>query len=87
MGIILFAIALMFLLWGIISSMVILSFLSSRGVKINIPLLGLFFYRYISQYRKITIGEDGKTGFWFFSFIVSMNLALIFTVFGLLLRT
>ena len=73
-------------LWGVVSSIVIVSFLSNHGVKINYFLLRLLLPKYAGQYRKITIEETGKAGFWYYSFVTSMISALVLAVLGLLLR-
>jgi hypothetical protein len=78
--------ALICVLWGIVSSMMIVSFLSNHGVKINYLLLKLFLPKYVGQYRKITLEENGKPGIWYYSFVISMNSALALAAIGLLLR-
>jgi len=81
-----FILAIISLVCGIVFSLMITSFLSKHGIKINYLLLRLFLIKYISQYRKLTIEENGKPGNLFYAFIVSMNLALAFTVIGIVLR-
>jgi hypothetical protein len=71
--------------WGVVSSVVIATSLSKRGVKINYIFLRVLILKYIHQYRKVTIQEIGRPGPWFYSFVVSMNLALIFGVAGIVL--
>jgi hypothetical protein len=71
-------------LWGVVSSIAMVSLCSNRGVKIKWAFIRLFILDYISQYRKITLKENGKAGFWFYSFIVSMNTALLLVVIGFL---
>jgi 4-hydroxybenzoate polyprenyltransferase len=71
--------------WGIVSAVVIATSLSKRGVKINYIFLRILMLKYIHQYRKITIQENGRPGPWFYSFVVSMNLALIFGIAGIVL--
>ena len=73
-------------LWGVVSSMVITAFVARRGVKINVVFLRLLVLKYIHQYRKITTQERGRPGPWFYSFVISMNLALVSTIVGLVLR-
>jgi hypothetical protein len=73
--------------WGVISMMVMVSFCSEREIKINWPLLRIFVLRYVSIYREITIRENGKPGFWFYSFILVMNGALVFAILKLLLKS
>jgi len=64
----------------------ITSFLSRHGIKINYVFLRLFLPKYIHQYRKLTVEENGKPGNLFYAFIVSMNLALVFAIIGIVLR-
>jgi len=78
--------ALVSAIFGIVFMIMIASFLSKRGIKINYVFLRLYIIKYIHQYRKITVEEDGKPGNLFYAFIVSMNLALVLTVIGIILR-
>ena len=78
--------AIICVLCGVVSSIMIISFLSKRGTKINYFLIRIYIYKYINQYRKITIEETGKVGPLFYSFIISFILALIFAIFGILLK-
>ena len=72
--------------WGIVSSIGIVSFLMSRGHKINFIFIRLLIIKYVHDYQVITTEEDGHPGPWFYSYITAMNLALIFAVIGMLLR-
>ena len=81
-----FMIAILSAIWGIVSSLVITSFLSERGLKINFLFFRILVIKYIHQYHKITMQENGKPGPWFYSYILSMNLALVFAIVGIVLR-
>jgi len=81
-----FILAIISVICGIVFSLMITSFLSKHGIKINYVFLRLFLLKYIHQYRKITVEENGKPGNLFYAFIVSMNLALVFAVIGIVLR-
>ncbi len=81
-----FILALFSVLWGIVSSFVIASFLSRHGVKINYVFFRVLMLKYIHQYRKITLQQSGRPGPWFYSFVISMNLALVLAVVGIVLR-
>ncbi|UCG12539.1 MAG: hypothetical protein JSU72_18950 [Deltaproteobacteria bacterium] len=72
--------------WGVVSSIVITSFLSKRGVKINLLFFKILVLKYIHQYHRITMEEKGKPGPWFYSYIISMNLALVFAIAGIALK-
>ncbi len=77
--------ALICVSWGVVSSIMIVSFLSGHGIKVNWLLLRIFLFRYVSQYHDMTRKETGKPGPWYTSFILSMNLALLFGVLGVVL--
>ena len=74
-------------LWGVVSSIAIISFLSARGEKINFFLLKLLLFRYVTRYSEITTGESGRPGSWYYSYIVSMILAFVFVIAGIIVRT
>jgi len=78
--------AIVSVIFGIVFMIMIVSFLSNRGIKINYIFLRLYIIKYIHQYRKITIEENGKPGYLFYAFIVSMNFALVLAVIGIILR-
>ena len=78
--------ALISVIFGIVFMIMITSFLSNRGIKINYIFLRLYIIKYIHQYRKITMEENGKPGNLFYAFIVSMNLALVLAVIGIILK-
>jgi uncharacterized oligopeptide transporter (OPT) family protein len=78
--------AILSAVWGIVSSIVISSFLSKRGIKINLLFFRVLVLKYIHQYHKITMQENGKPGPWFYSYIISMNLALVFAIVGMVLK-
>lgn len=80
------ALAIICIGWGIVSIIAIASYLSSHGVKINFLLFRLLALKYIHQYHEITKRETGKTGSWFYSYIVSMNLALVLAIVAMLLK-
>ena len=78
--------AILYVLWGVVSSIVIVSYLSNRGVKINYVLIKLFIIKYVHQYRLMTTAERGAPGFWYYSYVGSMFLALGFAIVGMVLR-
>ena len=81
-----FILAIISVICGIVFSLMITSFVSRHGIKINYVFLKLYLLKYVHQYRKITVEENGKPGNLFYAFIVSMNLALVFTIIGIILR-
>ena len=80
------ALAILSVAWGIVSSIVIVSFLSDRGIKINPLFLKVLMLKYIHEYRRITTQEKGRPGLWFYSYIISMNVALVLAIVGIVLR-
>lgn len=84
---ILFGAAILSALWVVVSSIAIVSFLSARGEKINYFLMRLWFFRYVKRYSEITTAESGRPGPWFYSCVVSMNLALVLAIAGIIART
>ena len=81
-----FGMALVSVGWGIVSMIVISNFVAERGTKINFFLYRIYIIKYVNQYKQITEAENGKPGPWFYSFLISMNLALAFTVIGAILK-
>ncbi len=59
--------------------------LEKRGIHVNFLLLRLFILKYLGQYREVTRKETGKTGRLFPAWIISINLALVFVILGLIL--
>jgi len=85
-GDLLLGMALVSAAWGIVSMIAITSFVSERGTKIIFFLYRIYIIRYVSQYKQITQEEDGEPGPWFYSFVISMNMALVLTLVGALLK-
>jgi len=83
---ILLALAILFVGLFVIFSIMIVNEVSKRGVKINFFLLRLYIIKYIHEYRKITKEETGKVGPLYYPCIVSVNLALVLAIVGLLLK-
>jgi len=78
--------AILSALWGVVSSLVIASYLSKRGIDINWVFFKVLIIKYVGQYQRITIQESGKLGAWYYSYILSMISALVFAVVGIVLR-
>jgi hypothetical protein len=82
-----FVMALLSVGWGIVSMIAITNFVAERGTKINFFLYRIYIIKYVNQYKQITEAESGKPGLWFYSFVVTMNLALVFTLIGAILKS
>jgi len=61
----------------VIFSMIIISKLENKGVKINYLLIRFLIPSYVSKYREITKKEHGRTGILFYLWIASINIALL----------
>jgi hypothetical protein len=84
---VLLGIAFVSIAWSIVSSLVITDALQKRGVKINWIFLRIMIIKYIGQYREVTRKETGRTGPWFYSYIIAVNVALVTAIGGLILRS
>ena len=70
----------------VIFSIMIVNEVSKRGIKINFFLLRLYIIKYIHQYKKLTKQETGKIGPLYYPCIISVNLALVCAIVGLILK-
>ena len=77
--------ALISIAWGIVSTIAVVSFLQKKGKKINFIFINFMIFKYINDYHKIMIEEIGQAGFWYWSFVISMNCALVFAIIGMIL--
>ena len=68
---------------GIVSSIAVTAYVSERGVKINYFLWRIMIFKYVNEYLAMTKKETGKPGFWYYTFIAGMSLALVFAVIGI----
>lgn len=78
-----------FLLFGLVSAFFgiynmirIVSYLSSKGVKVNWFLLRLKWFTYMSKYRELTVEETGDVGEFHRGYIISMLCSLVFVIAG-----
>jgi len=84
---ILLGIAIVSLLCGAASAVMIAASLQKRGIKIHWPWLRLLILsKYLGQYRDVTRQETGRTGPLFYAYIIAMNLALLTGITGFILR-
>lgn len=78
--------AIFCVLFNVVITMIIISELQKRKVKINFFLLRLFIPKYVHQYKKITLEESGKVGALYYWCIGSINLAWILAVIGIIAK-
>ena len=79
-------IAILSALWGVVDAILIAVALDKRGIRVNMFLFRVFFFRYLNEYKRATVSETGKVGSLYYSYIVAMNAALVCAVIGLILR-
>ena len=66
--------------WFIVSGMMIVNDLMTRGHKINFIFIKVMFPVYAHRYKKITLEETGKVGSLFYHWVIAINIALVFAV-------
>ena len=81
-----FILAIVSVVLFVVFSIMIVHQLSKRGVKINFFLLRVYLIKYIHQYKQLTLKETGKIGPLYYPCILSINLALLLAIIGLLIR-
>jgi hypothetical protein len=84
---ILLTIAVICVIWGVVSAVMIGGALQKRGYKVNWLLFRLLLVtRYIGQYRDVTRQETGRVGPLFYSYVIAMIMALVAGIAGLIVR-
>lgn len=78
--------AIVFVICFVIFSILIVAELDKRNVKINFLWIRLFLFKYVNQYKKITREETGKVGGLYYPWVISINLALLSAIVGLILK-
>lgn len=78
--------ALIFVLFNVVISMLIVYKLRKRNFKINFFLLRLYIPKYVHQYKEITLQESGRAGILFYWWILSINLALVLFIVALVIK-
>ena len=78
MNIVLITIGVLSIIIYIISTIMIYTFLEKRNEKIeNFIFIRLFIFLYVNKYKIITKNETGKVGYLFYSWLISINVALV----------
>ena len=78
--------AIFCVLFNVVITMIIISELQKRKVKINFFLLRLFIPKYVHQYKKIKLEETGKVGGLYCWWLGSINLTWILAVVGFIFK-
>lgn len=81
-------IAVIMLVVYVFSSAAMYDFLKKRNEKIeSFIFIRLFLFKYVNQYRKITLNETGKPGVLYYLWIGSINVVLLIVVIMLITKT
>jgi hypothetical protein len=81
-----FALALLCVIWGVVSGVMIAAALHKRGVRVPMLFLNVVLFKYLGQYRAITLKETGRVGALFYCYIAAMNLAALAGITGIVVR-
>jgi len=73
-------------LFNVVITIIIISELQKRIVKINFFLLRLYIPKYVHQYKKMTLEEIGKISGLFYWWVGSINLIWILAVISFLCK-
>ena len=60
--------------------------IARRGLPVNWIFLRVLIIKYVSQYRALTVQETGRVGPLFYWFVISMNVALVCVIAGLVVH-
>jgi hypothetical protein len=72
--------------WAVGTAVCLYEALRRRGERVSFIWLRVMIPSYLNRYRAITRAESGRTGPLFHSWIVSINLALVFFIIFALTR-
>jgi len=82
----LIALAMISVALAIISSIIITSYVSKRGVKINYFLWRLKIPKYVCDYKKFTVQETGRIGPWYYVLSLAMFFTILFALASLIIK-
>ena len=86
MTIIFSVIAVIAVIWFIVTGFIICDWLAKRSYKVNYVFIRLFLPLYVNQYKTLTVAETGKPGALFYHWIISINTALVFGIAAIISR-
>lgn len=81
-----FAMAIAAVLWGVVVTILVASALRKRGITINPWLWRIRVFRYLDQYKAVTVAETGRVGPLYHAYVRSMVAALVLALLGLAFR-
>ena len=77
--------ALIFLIWNIVTSINIVKILSANGIKADLRWLRFKAFGYAQKYKDLTLKKEGKIGSFYFHFTISMTLFIATLIIGIIL--
>ena len=77
--------ALIFLIWNIVTSINIVNILKDNGVKADLRWLRFRAFGYAKKYRVLTLETEGKIGSLYFHFLAYIILFITVLVIGIIL--
>jgi len=81
-----FTSAIFFLVCYVVICINIMRELEKRNIKVNFLLMRILILKYLHQYHQVTIQETGHPGPLFYYYIISINLAWVLAVIGLIVK-
>ena len=67
-------------IWAIVAAILLTVDLDRRGIKTPFPFIGALLFRNLGLYKKMTLEKRGKVGLLYYSYVIPINLALVFIV-------
>jgi hypothetical protein len=83
---VLIALAIVCGIWAAASAVLITADLDRRGMKTPFLFMRPLVFRNLGRYKEATMKETGKIGSLFYSYVVSINAALVLALAALALR-
>jgi hypothetical protein len=84
--IILVVVAFICVVCAVISAILLTRALDQYGLTTPFPLVGLFLFKNLGRYKEITRSETGKVGPLYFTYIISINTALVLVLAAVAIR-
>ena len=75
------------IVWYVVATIRIMDYVQKKGVKINWFLIKWLLPSYVGKYQKLTREETGKTGIWFYQWIIAINGLLVFAALVVLFKS
>jgi len=73
-------------IWAAVSAVLLTRSLDQRGLTTPFPFIRLFLFRNLGRYREITRSETGNVGPLFYSYVISINVALVLVMIAVAVR-